>query len=64
MEFFSHYEFKDVDLYIIPLNSKYYTINDMKSLEAYYIRELYTPLNVQHEVYISPLQNSNPSIPN
>lgn len=64
MEFFSNYGFKDVDLYIIPLNSKYYTINDMKSIEAYYIRELYTPLNVQREVYISPLQNSNPSIPN
>jgi len=64
MEFFSNYGFKDVDLYIIPLDSKYYTINDMKSIEAYYIKELYTPLNVQREVYISPLQNSNPSIPN
>lgn len=64
MVFFSNYGFKDVDLYIIPLNPKEYTINDMKSLEAYYIRELYTPLNVQRKVYISPLQNSDPSIPN
>lgn len=59
MKFFSLYGFKYVDLYIIPLNPKEYTINDMKSLEAHYIKELYTPLNVQREVYISPLQNSD-----
>nr|ATI20472.1 GIY-YIG endonuclease [Juglanconis juglandina] len=58
MEFFRDYGFKNVDLYIIPLNPKEYTINDMKSLEAYYIKELYTPLNVQREVYISPLQDT------
>jgi hypothetical protein len=48
--------FKYVDLYIIPLSPKEYTIHDMKSLEAYYIKELYTPLNVQRKVYISSLQ--------
>lgn len=64
MEFFSLYGFKCVDLYIIPLNPNEYTINDMKSLEAYYIKELYTPLNVQREVYISPLQNSDQSVKN
>ncbi len=55
MEFFSDYGFKNVDLYIIPLSPKEYTVKDMKLLEAYYIKELHTPLNVQRKVYISPL---------
>lgn len=55
MVFFRNYGFKDIDLYIIPLSTKQYTINNMKLLEAYYIKELYTPLNVQREVYISSL---------
>jgi hypothetical protein len=58
MEFFSYYGFKNVDLYIIPLSPKVYTVKDMKLLEAYYIKELHTPLNVQRKVYISPYGDS------
>lgn len=58
MEFFSVYGFKNVDLYIIPLSPKKYTVKDMKLLEAYYIQELHTPLNVQRKVYISPYTDS------
>lgn len=58
MEFFSDYGFKNVDLYIIPLSPKEYTVKDMKLLEAYYIKELHTPLNVQRKVYISPYEDS------
>lgn len=54
MEFFSTYGFKNVDLYIIPLSPKKYTVKDMKLLEAYYIQQLHTPLNIQRKVYISP----------
>lgn len=58
MEFFSDYGFKNVDLYIIPLSPQKYTVKDMKLLEAYYIKELHTPLNVQRKVYISPYEDS------
>jgi hypothetical protein len=58
MVFFSDYGFKNVDLYIIPLSPKKYTVKDMKLLEAYYIKELHTPLNVQRKVYISPYGDS------
>lgn len=38
MSFFRDYGFKYIDLYIIPLNPQLYSINDMKLLEAYYIK--------------------------
>ena len=59
MEFFCYYGFKDIDLYIIPLSPKKYTVKNMKLLEAYYIKELHAPLNAairrgsQSEVPIS-----------
>jgi hypothetical protein len=44
------------------LDPKKYSVNDMKLLEAYYIKELHTPLNIlslrDRKVYISSLQPS------
>jgi len=54
MIFFSNYGFKNVDLYIITLDPKKYSVNDIK--------ELHTPLNIlslrDRKVYISSLQPS------
>jgi len=60
--FFSDYGFRDVDLYIIPLDPKNYVINDMKLLESYYIKELHSPLNIQRKVYIPSLNHDKQPI--
>ena len=63
-KFFSYYGFKNVDLYIIPLPPKKYSLKDMKLLESYYIKELYTLLNIQRKVYISNLTTEKKNLGN